>query len=142
MEKAGLKKSTADACLLYRTHEDNFLYIEIYVDDGLVVGINDEEIEVFLGLLQEKLARLGASSECRLSIDLCEPRGVYEQDTEKVKCVSTPASREESDNHKDVSGKVPYREAVGSLMYLAAAPRSDIAFVANKAPRVVNRPAE
>jgi hypothetical protein len=35
--------------------------------------------------------------------------------------VSTPATREESDNHKDVGSKVPYREAVGSLMYLAAA---------------------
>ena len=32
--------------------------------------------------------------------------------------VSTAASREASDNHKDVSGKVPYHEAVGSLMYL------------------------
>jgi hypothetical protein len=33
-----------------------------------------------------------------------------------AKGVWTPASREESDNCKDVSGKVPYREAVGSLM--------------------------
>jgi len=84
MEKYGLKKSTADPYLLYHTHEDNFLYIEIYVDDGLVIGNNDEDTEVFLGLLQEKLARLGSSSECKLSSDLCEPRGVYEQDTEKV----------------------------------------------------------
>jgi len=50
-----------------------------------------------------------------------------------------PASREESDNHKDVSGKVPYREAVGSLMYFAG---PDIAFALNKAARVMDRPAE
>jgi hypothetical protein len=54
MEKAGLKDSTADPCLFYCTNEDSFLYIAIYVDDGLVVGNKDEEIEVFLGLLQEK----------------------------------------------------------------------------------------
>jgi hypothetical protein len=60
----------------------------------------------------------------------------------EAKGVSTPASRQESDNHKDVSGKVPYREAVGSLMYLAAATRPNIAFTVNKAARVMDRPAE
>ena len=54
MEKAELRNNTADPCLFYRTHEDSFLYIAIYVDDGLVVGNKDEEIEVFLGLLQEE----------------------------------------------------------------------------------------
>jgi len=54
MEKAGLKDSTADPCLFYRINEDSFLYIAIYVDDALVVANKDEEIEVFLGLLQEK----------------------------------------------------------------------------------------
>ena len=54
MEKAGLKNSTANPCLFHRTHEDSFLYIAIYVDDGLVVGNKDEEIEVFLRLLQEE----------------------------------------------------------------------------------------
>ena len=60
----------------------------------------------------------------------------------EAKGVSTPASREESDNHKDVSGKVPYREAEGSLMYPAAATGPDIVFAVNKAARVMDRPAE
>jgi len=59
----------------------------------------------------------------------------------EVKGVSMPASCEESDNHKNVSGKVPYHEAVGSLMYLAAATRPDIAFAVNKAAQVMDRPA-
>jgi hypothetical protein len=37
-KEAGLKKSTADPCLFYRTDENSFLYIAIYVDDVLVVG--------------------------------------------------------------------------------------------------------
>ena len=57
----------------------------------------------------------------------------------EAKGVSTPASREESDNHKDVSGKVPYQEAVGSLMYLATAMRPDIAFAVSKAARVMDQ---
>jgi len=60
----------------------------------------------------------------------------------EAKGVSTPASREESDSHKDVSGKVPNREAVGSPTYLAAATRPDVAFTVNKAARVMDRPAE
>ena len=46
----------------------------------------------------------------------------------EAKGVSTPAIREERDNHKDDSGKVPYREAVGSFIYLGAATCPDIAF--------------
>jgi hypothetical protein len=49
-----LKNSTADPCLFYCTHEDNFLFVAIYVDDGLVVGKKVEEIEVSLGLLHEE----------------------------------------------------------------------------------------
>ena len=60
----------------------------------------------------------------------------------EAKGVLTPVSREESDNHKDVSGKVPYREAVYSLIYLATATHADIAFVVSKAARVMDRPAE
>jgi hypothetical protein len=60
----------------------------------------------------------------------------------EAKGVSTPASRKTSDNHKDVSDKVPYREAVGSLTYLAAATRPGIAFAVNKTARVLDRPAE
>jgi hypothetical protein len=35
-------------------HEDSFLYIAIYVYDGLVVGKKNEKTEVFLKLLQEE----------------------------------------------------------------------------------------
>ena len=60
----------------------------------------------------------------------------------EAKNVLTPFSREESDNHKDVSGKAPNRESVGSLKYLAVATRPDIALVVSKAARVMDRPAE
>jgi len=39
----------------------------------------------------------------------------------EAKGVSTFASREESNKHKDVSVKILYLEAVGNLMYLVAA---------------------
>ena len=49
-----------------------FLSIAIYVDDGLVVGNEGEEIEVFLGLLQEEYKIIIVSLEnflgCRLIV--------------------------------------------------------------------------
>jgi hypothetical protein len=54
MKKAGLKNSTADPRLFYRTNEGSSLYVAIYVDDGLIVGNKDEEIEGYLKLLQDE----------------------------------------------------------------------------------------
>ena len=141
MKKAGLKDRTVDPCLCYRTHEDSYLYITIYVDDGLVVGNKDGEIEVFLRLLQEEFQITIGSLENFLGMQIkCQSDGSIFVSQEayinqilqkfnmvEEKSVFTPVSRKESDNHKDVSGKVPYREAVGRLKYLAVATRLDIA---------------
>jgi hypothetical protein len=142
MEKAGLKNSTADPCLFYRIHEDSFLCVAIYVADGLVVGNKGEESEVFLGLVQEEFKItidsfenfLGMQITCQCDGSIFVSQKVYTNKIQKnfnlaeAKGVSTPASREESDNRKDVSGKVPYLEAEGSLMYLSAATNPDVAF--------------
>ena len=37
----------ADPCLFYRTHEDSFLYVAIYVDDGLVIGNKPKKMKRF-----------------------------------------------------------------------------------------------
>jgi len=62
-----LKNSTADPCLFYHTHEDSFLDVAVYVDDGLVVGNKDEESEVSRAVarrnLKLQLIRLRTSSE-------------------------------------------------------------------------------
>jgi hypothetical protein len=86
---------------------------------------------VFLGLLQEEFKITIGSRENFPGMQIKYQRGGsisvnQVANTNKILKkfnlaeaigVSTPASREASDNQKDVSGKVPYHEAVGSLMY-------------------------
>jgi len=115
MEKAGLKNSTADTCPFYRTHEDSFLYIALYVDDGLVIGNKDEEIEVFLGLLQEQfkitigplenLPGMQCQSDGSISVnqEANTSKILKKFNLSEVIGVSMPASHEPSDNHKDIS---------------------------------------
>jgi hypothetical protein len=116
MEKAGWKNSTADPCLFYRTHGDTFLYIAVYDGDvdGLVVGNKDEEIEVFLRLLQEEFKVTFGSLENFLRMQIkCQsdgsvfvsPEAYTNQILQKfnmaeAKGVSTPASHEESDTQR------------------------------------------
>ena len=55
----------------------SFLYIAIYVDDGLVVGNKDEEIEVFLGLLQEEFKITIGSLENFLGMQIIKVMGQF-----------------------------------------------------------------
>jgi len=154
MEKAGLKNSTANPCLFYCTHEDSFLLVAIYVDDRFVVVNKLEEIDWFLGLLQEEFKITIGSLENFQGMPIkCQSDGLIfvsqeaytnkilkEFNTAEAKGLSKPASGEERDKHKVGIGKVLYREPVGNLMYLAAATRPDISYAVSKAARVMDRP--
>jgi len=47
IKKIGLKISTADPCLFYKNCGKGSLYVIIYVDDGSVIG-SEEEVQDFL----------------------------------------------------------------------------------------------
>ena len=54
--------------------------------------------------------------------------------------VNTPSGREESVSGELVKDKVPFRAAVGSLLYLSTATRPDISFAVGKVARVMENP--
>lgn len=156
MKETGFKTSTADPCVFYRINQGKTLYAAIYVDDGLLVGTDEQEIKSFFKLLETEFKITTGSLENFLGMQIqYDGDGSIsinqEEYTNKIlkrfgmheaNAVSTPIGKEEVKDSPDVKGKVPYREAVGSLMYLTAATRPDIAFSVNKAARAMENPTE
>lgn len=150
-----------DPCIYY--NEDRSIIISLFVDDGLVAGINqdsmlkvmdklNQEFEItFDRKLQDNLLYLGMEIKI-------EPHGIFVSQsnyTEKIlKCfkldtsnsVSTPMERgmvTDEENHindQTLQKSEPYREAIGSLLYLATISRPDISFAVNYLSRFNNKP--
>lgn len=154
IKKVGLKSSTADPCLFYRNCGKRSLYVVIYVDDGLVIGSTEDEVQEFLTQLKEEFKITLGSLKNFLGMQLkCQKDGsifinqegyiskiLKQYRMDKCNAVSTPASREELNNKEKLEEEIPYRQAIGSLMYLMTATRPDIAFALNKVARVMDKP--
>ncbi|XP_047103480.1 uncharacterized mitochondrial protein AtMg00810-like [Schistocerca piceifrons] len=145
MKKAGFSNSDADPCLFYRRQNGNSLYVVIYVDDGLIVGSNKKEIAVFMDVLQHEFEITTGSLDNFLGIKIKQyedgaimiSQGKYTEEIlqrfRMAECntISTPIGREDNNQNEEVSSFVPYREAIGCLMYLSTV---------NKAARAMEKP--
>ena len=131
MESQGLKNSTADACLFHRNNGTNSLNVAIYVDDGLFAGSSRAEIDSFLKQLRKefkikvgaldyflgmKISR-GKDGFISLSQSAYSKRILDRFGMAGSNPVSTPATNEEDESNENVSRTVPYRQAVGSLLF-------------------------
>lgn len=153
VKKYGLIKSVADPCIYYSS--DLNIIIAIYVDDILIFHRNTNDLINIKTFLHSnfKMKDLGKAKSClgmrinqhESGIDLdqityvndilsrfgmadCKPIGTPSD-------ISTKLSVLTINDDNDLTGKVPYREAIGSLIHLANCTRPDIAFAVNDASR-------
>lgn len=125
------------------------------MDDGLISGTNQESIEEFLEQIRSEfkitLGSLGSFLGMQISQLEDGSIGLHQEKytmkiLEKFQMsesnpVPTPAVQDEPEDDEEViSESVPYRQAVGSLMYLMTASRPDIAFAVGKASRALEKP--
>jgi hypothetical protein len=150
LRKFGQRLSNADPCLYLRHHEEEFVSVAIWVDDGLVASNNKS-------LIEEIISYLGKHSDMRqgtanhfvgLSISMNhQDRTLYVTQPDYIQkilkrfnmmdCVprnlpADPGARLQRKIDKSSTEKFPYREAVGSLRYLGLASRPDISFAVGK----------
>lgn len=145
LEGHELRASNADPCLFIRHRGEKKLFIVIYVDDGLVVGTDQVEVEEFMDQLTQtfKITRGSLTQFLGMSITKLSDGSIFINQSAYAKkilsrfnmdCanpVSTPSDKSYVANDKEnepVGKDVPYRQAVGSLMYLSIATRPDLSY--------------
>jgi len=143
MREFGLKPTNADPCVY--TSKNGELLVALYVDDGLVFGKSKLEIDKLLRAMQQQFEITSSNATCYLGIEIIRNR------EEKTVCliqtayakaildkfgmtncnsVATPAniSTTLKTNINEDPKIVPYRQLIGSLMYLAVVARPDLAY--------------
>jgi hypothetical protein len=148
-----LKVSDNDNCVFYR--QKSLLIIAIYVDDGIVFGHDQEEIDTVITQLSNRFEIHTVEASTFLGFQY--HRGTdgsitIHQDSyiktilkrfrmDDCKSADSPITITKTMNEGDILDEnTPYREAVGSLMYAAVTTRLDISHAVNKVSRCVVNP--
>ena len=155
LSSCGLRESQADPCLYMNLKADSKLLVGIYVDDGLIAATKNEDIKMLLEQMKAEF-EMTVSEEVTgfLGFEICQQEnGIFVHqagyakkvlkrfEMDDCKSIKTPIDTNWStDDNEDVTGQVPYREAVGNLMYLMVVSRPDIAFAINVASHALEKP--
>ena len=157
MSSVGLIESNADPCLLVRKTKTSKLIVVIYVDDGLVTGTDETEIGEFLNGLKTEFKITVSTAQQYLGIQIvmtpdgsillhqeAYARKILEKfGMTEAKPVQTPLDKDNNnETNAPLQHAVPYREAIGSLMFLATVTRPDLAFAVSVVARSMEQPTE
>lgn len=156
IKRFGFGQSISDACVFISRRNDALTILAIHVDDGLIVGENLNEINAVIKHLKEQFEIKEMNVDCFLGIEIQqrEDGSIFIHQatyTNKVLCrfdmrdchgVATPADPNQTMNNYEESdaSTYPYRELIGSLMYLAVGTRPDIAYAVGIASRFLEKP--
>lgn len=160
----GLVRSTADPCIYYHHQKEEFTILAIFVDDGLICSnkignlrriiehleeqfqIRTMDADRFLGIefsRNRKKKELTAAQPLltlallkKFRMENCLPKPIPADPHTHLSSEMSPKSEKE----KAAKEKIPYREAVGSLLYLAMTTRPDIAFAVGQVSQYCQNP--
>lgn len=165
LKEIGLRQSEADPCIYYNTNKSERIIIAVYVDDLLIL-YNDKKTK---NDIKRKLTNnfemkdLGPVKNClgmtitrskkqgklwiyqmsyihkileRFGMTNCNPIATSMDPQTKLSRDMEPNDASEIEEMKGI----PYKEAVGSLMYLCQISRPDISFAVNMVSRYSQNP--
>jgi hypothetical protein len=160
----GFRRSTADPCLYVKKKNSWLLYLGIYVDDLMIFGDTESIIEETAEALKKKfeMTDLGTISYClglevkthgngsikisqrkyledilqRFNMNDCKPVATPLDPN----CHLTKEINEITSDDEEKMKNIPYKEAIGSLMYLMIGTRPDIAAAVCKLSQFMQNP--
>ena len=157
LKDIGFQAMKAEPCLYMKTHQGRMTYIGVYVDDLIIASKTADDLKSFIKLLEKKYNMkspqpLSYILGVRIDRDWKERKLFLSQEAyantvlqrfrmKECNPSKTPAEPTvPKDNSEADSTRFPYREAIGSLMYLATCTRPDIAFAVSHLARSVVAP--
>lgn len=150
LKKKGFQPLKTEQCLFKKTNGE--LILGIYVDDGIIIGNNTNEIrDLIMKLKQEFKVTVAYDANNFVGFEICKDQGVIritqKEYTEKLlencqksdaKPMKIPIVKSEPIK-TETEDDYPYRETVGSLLYLSTKARPDIAYAVNFCSRFVEQ---
>ena len=153
LESIAMKPTSADPCVYEGHINGEEILLLCYVDDGLIFAKKKKTIERVLGVLKKNFEITESEGttfvgiELRKgtdgSIHLSQPRYIHNlldrfgmRDCRSASVPMNPGLLLEKGGRP--STRVPYRELVGSLLFLARTTRPDIAYAVNRLSQYMN----
>lgn len=140
-----LTQSTRDHCVFYRHDGEDSIILAIYVDDAIIAASSNEKIDHLLQRIQDSFEitisplsyflgihiKIEANNNIILNQTKYINNVLNRFDMKECKGVSTPTDPGlyTNESTQETQKELPYRELLGSLMYLAICTRPDIAFI-------------
>ena len=162
LKQNGLQQSGADPCVFFAGDESVTMILCLYVDDGLVCCRSQQQMDRFIRSLKQVFDVTTGPVSCFVGMEIEQKKDavavhqsgyirkmLIRYGMENCKPVSTPAEAKiklqkptgSASGSNDAMKDIPYREAVGSLLYAAVVSRPDIAFVVAQLAKFVDCPA-
>lgn len=159
LKRFEFRASDADNCIYTGTINNCNVYLALFVDDGLIASKSLNSIHLVLNCLKQSFeVTLGDTSTfvgSQIERNRAEKTMFLHQSSytklilDKFKMTDAKSNSIPTDPHTilshtesqdNVIANIPYREAVGSLMFLALVSRPDISYAVNLVSRYCNKP--
>lgn len=152
----GLQCTEADACVFKA--DKSKIILAIFVDDGLIAADNEEIVDKLLTNLEKEFEVKKGNLDYFLGmqINIMKNGSLFVHQTNyassiinkfnmlDAKELSIPMDKshtlEQKEDTEILSEDIPYRQAVGSLLFLSQVTRPDIAYAVNFASRYLAKP--
>ncbi|KAL4123438.1 hypothetical protein QTP88_015616 [Uroleucon formosanum] len=129
-----LKETKADPCVFVSNKNNQLLIVAIFVDDGLIAATSNELVDIMVNYLKDNFETKEGELDHFLERFKMEEANVLHIPTDPQHSLDPNLSGSLE------AGEVPYRESVGSLLYLSQITRPDITFAVNLVSRYLEKP--
>jgi hypothetical protein len=157
MKAKGFLQSTTDPCVFFKKSREKLIIISIFVDDNIIIGTKEDVVETkemlskmfkmkdlgdlkyIVGIKVEQTTTTTNLSQSHYINDM-----LHRFNMQNCKPSTTPLptniNKDEQDALVKFKDETLYKQAIGSLIYLANATRPDISFAVSQLARKMQDP--